>query len=148
MGKKSKAKQGAAAAKARAKGAGLAAASVAAVTGAANGGAVGIKKLKCVRCLALLKDLTKAHACPGCSLLYCWRCEKKAFGECPNGEACAHPIRRCFNCATGVTVVSALEEAGRWDDTVMQKLDNCAIELTDTEKFGEVIDEFIGEKRA
>ena len=45
----------------------------------------GSKKQRCVGCLASLRDLAKAHQCPGCSLLYCWRCEKKTFEECPNG---------------------------------------------------------------
>lgn len=45
------------------------------------------KKQKCFRCLASLKEPSKAHACPGCSLLYCWRCERKFFAECPKRHA-------------------------------------------------------------
>ena len=72
----------------------------------------GSKKLKCVRCFCNLKDLAKAHQCPGCSLLYCWRCEKKAFLECPNGKLCLSPMRRCNACIEGNTSASALIEAG------------------------------------
>ena len=69
----------------------------------------GSRKLKCVRCLGNLKDLAKAHQCPGCSDLYCWRCEKKQFEQCPNGANCTHPIRRCKSCSHGGTAVQALD---------------------------------------
>ena len=49
----------------------------------------GNKKQNCVRCFGTVKA-DKGSACPGCSLLYCWRCEKKAFEECPNGSNCVH----------------------------------------------------------
>ena len=49
------------------------------------------KRQNCVRCFGTVKA-DKGSACPGCSLLYCWRCEKKYFVPCPNGE------RRCYAC--------------------------------------------------
>ena len=70
------------------------------------------KKQKCIRCLASLKDLAKAHQCPGCSLLFCWRCEKKNFGGCPNGEQCVHPVMKCRNCRGGATMQRELVAAG------------------------------------
>ena len=51
-----------------------------------------------------LKDLAKAHACPGCTQLFCWRCERKMFKECPNGEECAGQARRCVACCNGVSL--------------------------------------------
>ena len=36
------------------------------------------KRQNCVRCFGTVKA-DKGSACPGCSLLYCWRCEKKYF---------------------------------------------------------------------
>ena len=70
------------------------------------------KKQRCISCLALLKDLAKAHQCPGCSLLYCWRCEKKNFGICLNREECLQPKSRCFECISGKTMAKALHAAG------------------------------------
>ena len=70
------------------------------------------KKLKCVRCFGNIKDTTKAHACPGCSLLCCWRCEKKCFFGCPNDASCATPMRRCWNCIESKTLQSSLNKAG------------------------------------
>ena len=70
----------------------------------AIGGTAGSKKLKCVRCCCALKDLAKAHQCPGCAQLYCWRCEKKAFRECLNGKNCVDPLRRCMDCTGGRTM--------------------------------------------
>ena len=64
----------------------------------------GSKKMKCVRCCCALKDLAKAHQCPGCAQLYCWRCEKKKFRECPNGRNCINPLRRCEDCHGGRTM--------------------------------------------
>ena len=66
------------------------------------------KKQKCFRCLASLKEPSKAHACPGCSLLYCWRCERKFFAECPNGMHCIDPTRRCKECTSSRTVKKAI----------------------------------------
>ena len=71
----------------------------------AIGGTTGSKKLKCVRCCSALKDLTKAHQCPGCAQLYCWRCEKKMFRECLNGKNCANPLWRCMDCTGGQTML-------------------------------------------
>ena len=65
-------------------------------------------KLNCVRCFCNLKDLAKAHQCPGCSLLYCWRCERKCFDGCPNGDGCVHPIRRCLDCIQSATLNRAI----------------------------------------
>jgi len=70
------------------------------VTVAGGGGSSG-KKPKCVRCFSTLKDLAKAHGCPGCSRLFCWRCERKMFLLCPNGKNCADPRGRCRECTGG-----------------------------------------------
>ena len=110
MGKKSKA------AKAKAKtGAGDGSSGAKGGVGTGGGGAGGAivtsskKAQKCVRCFGTVKA-DKGTACPGCSLLYCWRCGKKAFGECSNGSECVRPIRRCQNCSDGRTVFRVLEE--------------------------------------
>ena len=111
MGKKSKA------ARAKAK-AGAAASSDAPPAlgsgGGASGGAMvvssgGSKSQKCVLCLRTVRP-GKGSACPGCSLLYCWRCEKNEFDDCPNGTGCARPIRRCISCIGSSTMVKVLEE--------------------------------------
>ena len=89
-------------------------AEVAARSGSANGiltsGSGSSKKQRCITCRVLLKDLTKAHECHGCHQLtgglFCWRCERKYFVECPNGSACAHPVKRCHGCSHGVTAKS------------------------------------------
>lgn len=82
-------------------------------TGGGGGGGAMVtsskKAQKCVRCFGTVKA-DKGTACPGCSLLYCWRCEKKAFGECPNGSDCVHQVRRCISCSGGVTMLRVLEE--------------------------------------
>ena len=70
------------------------------------------KKQRCVLCCALLKDLAKARACPGCSLLFCWRCERKDFNKCFNGDNCVRPISKCTNCRAGVTMERELVAAG------------------------------------
>ena len=75
-----------------------------------------IGKQRCVNCCSTLKDISKAHACPGCSDLYCWRCEKKLFEGCPNGSRCAQPMRRCYDCAYGRTMEKQLGEAEKRDD--------------------------------
>ena len=85
------------------------ASSLAAAVASIIGGDTGKKPKKCVRCLASLKDTSKAHQCPGCLELYCWRCERKNFEQCPNGENCVHPISRCFNCANARTLESLLK---------------------------------------
>ena len=78
----------------------------------------GGKKQRCVLCCALLKDLAKAHQCPGCSVLYCWRCERKfhkqvpSCHKCPNGDNCVRPILRCKNCSLGTTMQRELVAAG------------------------------------
>ena len=83
--------------------------------GGSGGGAAGgamvtsNKKQNCVRCFGTVKA-DKGTACPGCSLLYCWRCEKKSFTACPNGTECVHPIRRCQLCVVGATIFRVLEE--------------------------------------
>ena len=66
----------------------------------------GKQKLKCIRCLANIKDADKARACPGCSDIYCWRCEKKDFGECSRGADCVRPVRRCERCRWGKTLTA------------------------------------------
>ena len=91
MGKKSKARAS--------KPAGAAQAGASATTTVISGG--NNKKQRCFSCLALLKDLAKAHQCPGCSDLYCWRCEKKSFEDCPNSELCVQPTKRCGCCIDG-----------------------------------------------
>ena len=68
------------------------------------------RKLKCVRCCSSLKDLAKAHQCPGCAQLYCWRCEKKTFLACLNGRNCVKPLRRCEDCYRGRTSKRVLLE--------------------------------------
>ena len=87
-------------------------------TGGTGAGAraVSIGKQRCVSCLALIKDVSKGHQCPGCcSSLYCWRCEKKLFDACPNGRGCAQPMRRCHHCTSGRSLSSLVEQL-RWDD--------------------------------
>lgn len=77
--------------------------------GTGNGaGAVSVGKQRCVNCCSTLKDTSKAHACPGCSELYCWRCERKLFEECPNGKECVYPMRRCLNCIDSLTMQKKL----------------------------------------
>ena len=85
-------------------------ASIGGTVGAAAGS--GKQKLKCIRCLANIKDAGKAHACPGCSDVYCWRCEKKAFDDCRYGPKCVCPMRRCERCRIGDTVLAVYERAG------------------------------------
>ena len=111
MGKKSKKQGGGAKSKNAAAGSSTAAQDgTAAVTTGHNSGSIltGGKKRKCFRCFGNIKDLAKARACPGCSDLFCWRCEKKAFKECPNGDHCVYPIRRCGNCAHALRYMSGL----------------------------------------
>ena len=69
------------------------------------------KRQNCVRCFGTVRP-DKGSACPGCAQLYCWRCEKKAFEECPNGSECVYPLRRCKLCAEGHTLRTVLEEEG------------------------------------
>ena len=117
MGKKSKA--------ARAKAKAGAASSGAPTGGGTSGGAGAMvissskKKQNCVRCFGTVKA-DKGLACPGCSLVYCWRCEKKAFMDCPNGSDCAHPFRRCELCALGYPMLRFLEkkEGGNYVDAL------------------------------
>ena len=82
-------------------------------TGGGGGGGAMVtsnkKAQKCVRCFGTVKA-DKGTACPGCSLVYCWRCEKKAFDECPNGSDCVHPLRRCGRCVGCDTFVGVMEE--------------------------------------
>ena len=66
-------------------------------------------KQRCIECWALLKE-GKGTSCPGCSLIFCWRCEKKYFEECPNGDECVHKVRRCFKCAGANNALSLLKE--------------------------------------
>ena len=105
-------------------------AGTAASTAAAAPSGAGAKKQRCIRCSCILKDLAKAHACPGChqlnGMLYCWRCEKKYFVECPNGSACVHPVKRCYVCSSGVTA-----GAIRYDDGVISCSD--LLQLCETE---------------
>ena len=67
------------------------------------------KKTRCMSCRCLVKDTSKAHACPGCSIVYCWRCERREFQACPNGEICVHPIRRCGPCTSGFTLAGIMK---------------------------------------
>ena len=71
-----------------------------------KGAAVGTSasgKSRCAGCCALLKELAKSHLCPGCSQLFCWRCEKKYFDECPNRANCVRQVRRCDFCWNATT---------------------------------------------
>ena len=93
-----------------------ASASSGAGVGAASGGTghgaamvTSKKAQKCVRCFGSVKA-DKGISCPGCSQLYCWRCEKKAFDACPNGEKCVHPIRRCWNCSHAQTFTNVMKK--------------------------------------
>lgn len=70
------------------------------------------KKQRCVGCSALLKDIGKVKQCPGCSDLYCSRCEKKEFLQCPNADACPFPLPRCPKCVCGITMTAELVCAG------------------------------------
>ena len=98
-------------------------ASIGGNVGAAAAGS-GKQKLKCIRCLANIKDAGKAHACPGCSDIYCWRCDKKDFRECSHASKCVHPLRRCCRCQIGSTVLALRERAGLpQTDGVLDRLD-------------------------
>ena len=66
------------------------------------------RSMKCVRCYGNVKE-GKGESCPGCSLLYCCRGEMKWFGECPHGDNCVYPLRRCLSCAMGDTMAEAME---------------------------------------
>ena len=78
--------------------------------GAAGGSLVTSKKAqKCVQCWTTVKS-DKGISCPGCSQLFCWRCEKKVFAECPNGTGCILPIWRCLNCSLGQTFLRVMKE--------------------------------------
>ena len=113
MGKKSRKNAAAANAKSGVSGA------VAPATTCGAGGSGGIpKKARCVSCLALVKDLSKGHPCPGCWMLYCWRCAKKNFIPCPNYQKCVLPLDRCKNCASARTMDKELLACGdqRSDD--------------------------------
>ena len=80
------------------------------IAGAAGGAIVPSKKAqKCVRCFGTVKA-EKGTRCPGCSQLYCWRCERKAFGTCPNGDAFVSPTRRCLNCSSGKTFLGVMKK--------------------------------------
>ena len=108
MGKKSKKKTSDAKPNAEA-------ASAAMPSGASETVGVGAgSKNKCVRCFCNLKDTSKAHICPGCTLLYCWRCEKKCFAKCPNGKSCASAsnAKRCCICYEGQSFDKLVEECG------------------------------------
>ena len=70
------------------------------------------KKQRCVGCSSLLKDIAKVKQCPGCSDLYCIRCEKKEFLQCPNADACPFPLPRCPKCVCGITMTTELVCAG------------------------------------
>mmetsp|Transcript_3881 Transcript_3881/g.7611 ORF Transcript_3881/g.7611 Transcript_3881/m.7611 type:complete len:369 (+) Transcript_3881:248-1354(+) len=66
---------------------------------------------KCANCLSSIKDVpSKGRQCPGCSVLYCWRCERKYFAACANGSDCISPLRRCQGCACGGTFRNVLRE--------------------------------------
>lgn len=87
--------------------------------GAASGGTggsigAGSKKLKCMHCLCKIKE-GKGTSCPGCSLIFCWRCEKKYFEGCPNGDECVHKVRRCFKCAGANNALTLLKEMNQLD---------------------------------
>ena len=127
MGKKSKKQGGGSEAKSTAAGRTTAHQdAVAAAVGDYGGGirtsSGGSKKLKCVRCFCNLKDLAKAHQCPGCSNLFCWRCEKKYFEECPCGPDCINPNRRCGFCTGGSTMQVALGKCGSTVDDGTEKV--------------------------
>ena len=71
------------------------------------------KAQKCTQCCATVK--ANGQRCPGCSDLYCWRCEKKYFDSCPNGSCCVHPLRRCIYCLYGQTMQNTLATDGLID---------------------------------
>jgi len=86
------------------------------------------KKLRCICCLANLKDQAKAHPCPGCSDVFCWRCERKDFIECSNGPKCVHPLSRCERCRCGDTLEDlcgwkGLKKAGEAPPFNLKRLD-------------------------
>ena len=144
MGKKSK-KQQTGGTKAKAKASATSSASGGAAAGVSTScdGNSGIltssKKNRCVLCCSLLKDLAKAHACPGCSLLFCWRCEKKNFDGCQNGDRCVRPIRKCSKCRTGITMQRELVAAGALGpNEKLTILDNGA--PTTRKAYGEILD--------
>ena len=104
MGKKSKKNAG------KSKGQ-LATAAVAEATASVESTALvsaNTKKQRCVSCCSLLKDIGNIRPCPGCSDLYCWRCERKSFLACPNADNCASSLSRCAKCASGKTMLSKL----------------------------------------
>ena len=104
MGKKSKRKP-AAAAEARPS------AGISSTSSGGGGGDAGKRIVqKCANCLSSVKDISKGRQCPGCSVLYCWRCERKYFVACNNGADCIHPLRRCMGCAQCGTIRKVLGE--------------------------------------
>ena len=109
MGKKSKKKQNGAA-----KAKGGAASSATAVDVAQRSvygvGIVTGKKQKCVQCFCNIKP-DKIFLCPGCSAIFCWRCEKKKWVECVNHTNCLRPARKCVRCISGVTIGVGLLDA-------------------------------------
>ena len=83
---------------------------------------------KCTRCLATVKtEAGKGKYCPGCSELYCWRCEKKSFSACPNGAQCVCPKRVCRGCISGQTMEAVLSAAGQMSQAPIRKLNDGTI---------------------
>ena len=99
-----------------------------------GGGSSKQNKLKCIRCLAKIKDADKANACLGCSDIYCWRCERKDFDDCWNGggKGCICPMRRCSQCRSGRTLDDLCEKAG----LAKERVNLCRL---DTNKLQEVL---------
>mmetsp|Transcript_10631 Transcript_10631/g.22502 ORF Transcript_10631/g.22502 Transcript_10631/m.22502 type:complete len:293 (+) Transcript_10631:142-1020(+) len=62
---------------------------------------VGGEKLPtCTRCFTLVRT-NRAATCPGCTRIFCGRCESKWFRGCSLGSECVLPMRRCVNCISG-----------------------------------------------
>lgn len=98
---------------------------MAAVTSATSGGGGSSKKAqKCTHCLATIKDMSKGQHCPGCSSLFCWRCERKYFQVCPNETDCVHPLRRCADCTFGRTMTRVVAQEGLADEKTRKGLGN------------------------
>lgn len=111
--------------------------------GASSSAIVSAKREPCASCFAPIRDPSKAINCPGCSLIFCWRCEKKYFQACPNGSGCLYPMSRCENCVKGESMRLSFEKThgeilpGDPDDPVrLQEFSEFVLsDLTDNKPF-------------
>ena len=120
---------------------------VGATDGGDSGGAMvtttSNKRQNCARCFGTVKA-DKGSACPGCSQLYCWRCEKKAFAVCPNGSECVHPIRICKLCADGNTVIYCSRTIAKFLHKQAMNKSNVQLTLSESANGGQPVVSFLG----